>query len=301
MRSLAAFIMRGRVQAVAAVAGLAVLSLIIPLVSLFSAAALALVGLRKGARESAWVLAFSALVTGALGMMLIGSAYLATAYGLLLWVPVWLAALLLRQSGQLALTLEGVLLVGILGLLVAYLVIPEPAQVWQESLQRLIQPMLERAPPGFDPEQVKQNMEFFSHYMSGIAVGGSIMGLILALMVARWWQAMLFNPGGFRTEFVGLRLHAATAYLAVGSIAVALLGGGRVAEIAWNLNLLFLVLFLIGGFAILHAIFASNGPKRFWLVGIYVAAFIIPQLLLPIVFLGLSDVWLNWRRRLPHA
>ncbi len=154
MRSLAAFIMRGRVQAVVAVAGLAALSLIIPLVSLFSAAALALVALRKGGRESSWVLLLSALATGALGAVLTGSVYLATGYGLLLWVPVWLAALLLRESGQLALTLEAPVIVGAMAVLAGYLVIAEPAQIWQESLQRLVQPMLEHAPPGFNPEQV---------------------------------------------------------------------------------------------------------------------------------------------------
>jgi len=301
MRSLAEWIMRGRGQAVVAVAGLAVVSLAIPLVGLLSAAALALVTLRKGARESAWVLVFSSLVTGAMGALLTGSVYLATAYGLLLWVPVWLTAILLREGGQLALTLEAALGLGVLAVLAVYLLVPEPAHMWQESLQRLLRPMLEHAPPGFDPAPVTQNIEVFSHYMSGIAAAGSVMGLILALLLARWWQGMLFNPGGFRAEFVGLRLHAAIAYLALGSLMAALVGGGLVAEIAWNVTLLFFVLFLVNGFAILHALSASKGAKRFWLAGIYIAAFIIPQVLLPVALFGLSDVWMNWRRRLSHA
>ena len=283
-----------------AVASLAVFALVIPLVSLFSSAALALVALRKGALESAWVMGLSALAAGVLGMVLTGTVYPALVYGLLLWVPIWLAAILLRESGQLALALEGALGLGIVAVIAVYSLVQDPAQMWQESLQRFIQPMLEHAPPGFDPAQLTQNVEFFSHYMSGIAAGGSVMSLILSLLVARWWQAMLFNPGGFRAEFHALRLHSAVVYLGLGSIAATLAGGGA-AEIAWNMNIVFFVLFLVAGFAILHAVFPSNGAKRFWLTTVYVAALIIPQLLLPVAFLGLTDVWLNWRRRIPHG
>jgi hypothetical protein len=300
MRSLAAFIMRGRGQAVMAVAALALLALVIPLVSLFSSAALALVALRKGSLESAWVLGLSALAAGVLGTVLTGSVYSAMVYGLLLWVPIWLAAVLLRESGQLALALEGALGLGLLAVLAVYVLVQDPSQMWQESLQRFLQPMLEHAPPGFDPAQLTQNVEFFSHYMSGIAAGGSVMSLILSLLIARWWQAMLFNPGGFRAEFHGLRLHSAVVYLGLGSFAAALTGGGA-AEIAWNMNILFFVLFLVAGFAILHAVFPSNGARRFWLTGLYIATFIIPQLLLPVAFLGLTDVWFNWRRRIRHG
>jgi len=301
MRSLAAFIMRGRAAAVIAVAGLGLVSLLIPLVSLFSSAALALVALRKGAAESAWVLGLSALAVGVLGTGFTGDVYLTILYGLLLWLPIWLTATLLRESGQLALALEGALGLGILAVMGIYLLVREPAQMWQENLQRLIQPMLERAPPGFDPDQVAQSVGFFAHYMSGIAAAGSVMSLILGLLIARWWQATLFNPGGFRAEFVNLRLHRAVAYLGLGSLAAALAGVGSIAEIAWNINLLFFALFLVGGFAILHALLATGRAKKFWLVGIYIAAFIIPHILLPVALLGLSDIWLNWRRRMPQA
>ena len=300
MRSLAAFIIQGRGQAVVAVAGLAALALVIPPVGLFSSAALALVALRKGALEGVWVLGLATSAAGVLGMVLTGSIYPAMIYGLQLWVPIWLVAIMLRESGQLALALEGAMGLGILAVMAVYWLVQDPARMWQESLQRFIQPMMERAPPGFDPAQVEKNVELFSHYMSGIAAGASVMGLILSLLVARWWQATLFNPGGFRAEFHGLRLHSAVVYLGLGSIAAALVGGGA-AEIAWNMNALFFVLFLIVGFAILHAVFPSDGAKRFLLTGVYVAAFIIPQLLLPVAFLGLTDVWLNWRRRIPHA
>ncbi|MBS1211507.1 MAG: hypothetical protein H6R26_123 [Proteobacteria bacterium] len=290
--------MRGRTQAVIGVAGLALISLMIPLVSLFSSAALALVALRMGARESLWVLAVSAVVATLAGTLLMGSVQVALVYGLLLWVPVWPVALLLRTTGQLALALEAGVVLGVLAVVAVYLLTGDPAQLWSENLQRFLQPMLEHAPPGFDSQQVSERLQFFAHYMTGLAAAGSLMSLIFGLLIARWWQASLFNPGGFRAEFVGLRLHTGVAYAGVGCIAAALLAGEGVAEFAWNTSAVFFVLFAVAGFAVMHSLL---GRKNFLLAGLYVSLLILPQILLPVAFVGFSDPWLNWRRLMSRS
>lgn len=295
MKNLAAFIMRGRIQAVVGVAGLAMLSFMIPLVSLFSSAALALVALRTGARESSWVLAVSMAVAAAAGILLIGNIQAALVYGLLLWVPVWPVALLLRFSGQLALALEAGLVLAVLAVVAVYLVAGDPSQLWAESLQRIAQSMSEHAPPGFDASQAGERLQFFAHYMTGMVAAGSLVSLVLGLLIARWWQAALYNPGGFRAEFVGLRLHAVIGYAGLACIGFALLTEGGAAEFAWNASVVFFVLFAVAGFAVVHAIL---GRRAFLLGGVYVALLILPQILLPVAFLGFSDPWLNWRRRL---
>jgi hypothetical protein len=295
MRSLAAYVMRGRIEAILVVAGLALLSLLLPLVSLLSTASLALVALRKGAKESAWVLAVSALLTGGVGALATGGVLRSVAYGLLLWVPVWPIALLLRTGGRLNLALEAAAALGGLGVAGVYWLTPDPAAMWKETLQGLVAPMLERAPPGFDAAMAERGIEFFS-YMSGVAAFGSVTGLILGLLLARWQQAALFNPGGFRAEFLALSLHPRVVYAGLACLAAALAGSGKVAEFAWNLNAPFLALFLVSGFAILHALLAGKG---FWLTGFYLGLLFIPQLLLPIALLGVTDVWLHWRARRP--
>lgn len=294
MRFFAAFVMQGRLKAVISVAGLAALSLWLPLVSLFSSAALALVALRKGLSESAWVLGVSLLVLAALGTVLTGSVGFPLVYGLLMWLPVWLVALLLRFSSRLALVLEVALGMGVMGVLAVYLLVQDPMAMWREKLHRFIQPMLENAPPEVDRAMLEQNLEFYSHYMTGVVATGSVVGLILGLLLARWWQSVLYYPGGFRSEFLAVRIDAPAAYLGLASLALALFAEGLPAEIAWNVNLLFLVLFLVAGFAILHTLLSG---KKFWLVGFYIALFFIPFALLPVAVLGFSDVWMNWRRR----
>lgn len=67
MRPLAAYIMRGRMQAISAACALAVMSWVIPFLSLLAAAAVGLPTLRKGAYEGGIIIATSIAALGALG------------------------------------------------------------------------------------------------------------------------------------------------------------------------------------------------------------------------------------------
>lgn len=298
MRALSIYVMRGRVEATLAVAGLALLSFLLPLVSLLSTAALALVALRKGAKESAWVLAVSAALAGGVGALATGGLASSVAYGLLLWVPVWPIALLLRVGGRLNLALEASVALGGLAVAAVYLLIPDPAAMWRDNLHNLMAPMLEHAPPGFDSATAETWVGFVSRYMTGVAAFGSVTSLILGLLLARWQQAVLFNPGGFRAEFLALSLDPGAVYAGLACFAAAMAGDGAIAEFAWNLSAPFLALFLVGGFAVLHALLAGKG---FWLTGFYLGLFFIPQLLLPVALLGVTDIWLHWRTRRPKT
>ena len=302
MKSLAAYIMRGRMQAVIGIAGLGILSLLDPMfrmISLLSTASLALVALRLGVRESLWVVSTCVLVLCLSGMAMSGNISGSLVYGLLLWGPILPVALLLRTLGKLALSLEIALGLGVLAVAAIYLMVPDPSEMWLENLSRLLEAMRDRESAGPETEAVKQGLEYYSRFMSGIVVAGSLMSVILALLLGRWWQATLFNPGGFRTEFQALRLDPPAAYLGLGSIVVGFVATGLdnsgMAEAAWNISIIFLVLFALCGIAILHVVL---NRKAFWLAGIYIAIMVIPLALLPVALLGLSDTWFNWRRLL---
>ena len=294
MKFLAAYVMQGRLQALAAICGLAVASMMLPPISLISTALLALVVLRKGTVESLWVLLLALLGLGLGGVLLTGSAVHAISYGLLLWLPVWPVAAVLRGTRRLDWALETALLLGMTAVMAVYLLVDDPAALWREKMQPFLQAMLENTPTGFDAGSMDKALDFFSHYLTGAMVAASVMSVVLALLIARWQQAVLFNPGGFRSEFVALRMHTAIVYTSLASVATGVLASGYMAEIAWNLSAVFMVLFIISGFSVLHAVL---GGKSFWIVGVYFVLFISPQLLLPpIALIGLSDIWLDWRR-----
>lgn len=299
MRALAAFVMKGRAQAVPALVGLTILSWNFSLISLLSTAAVALPTLRKGAPEGAVLMALAVLPVTLAGWLLLGSPLQAAGYTLMLWVPAWLTAVILRESGQLPLALGGAAGLGMLMVLGIYAISDDPAGMWMEELRKFLKPLLEQPRSATEAEALSRSLSAFAHYLTGMVAAGSVLTLALSLLVARWWQAALFNPGGFRAEFLALRLPPLAAYVWLALLAVAWMAGGGVAEIAANLAIPLFVPYLLAGFAVLHALFA--GGSGFWLVGIYMGLVFVSPLVLVIVLIGFTDTWVNWRQRLTRT
>jgi hypothetical protein len=298
MRQLAAFVMAGRIQAILLACGLSLVSWAIPFFGLLAAAAAALPTLRKGAREGGIIIAGALALLTLVGGAWLGSSLGAVGYGVSLWVPIWLGAVVLRESGRLSWALMSIVALGILAVAVVYGFLSNPAALWFEGLRQILLPALSRTPENFNEATISQSLEKFSHLMTGLVAAGSVLSLILSLLIARWWQAELYNPGGFRREFLSLQLSVTVAYGGIGLFVLAMMSSGKMAEMTWNLVFPYFVLFFLVGFSVLHALLSGKGSRKFWLYGIYAALIIIPHMILPIILLGLSDIWIDWRRRL---
>lgn len=299
MQFLAAYIMRGRLQAMTVAAALALLSLAFPPASIVSSASVALVTLRRGAKEGLYVLLFSCLAAAILSILLHIGYQFALLYGLVLWVPVWLISVVLREGRHLGVALEIAVLLGVLAVLGFYLYQGQPAQLWEGVLAAMMQPMLE-ARPEVPVEQLRQSAVVFSHFMTGAVAAGSVYGLLFGLFLARWWQAALYNPGGFRSEFLSLRGHPQLAMASLGLIAVAALTSGMWAEVSWNLLLVLLVLYTFIGTAALHACFAVMKGSRLMVPFLYLTLVIIPHVMVIIALCGLLDPWLDLRKKISN-
>lgn len=296
MQFLATFILKGRLNAVLVAASLALLSLPFPPVSVVSSAAVALVSLRLGAKEGALVLCCAWLAAVLLSTVWIGDYQFALIYGAVLWLPVWLIAIVLREGRDLGLAVELAVLVGVLAVAGFFLVHPDPLAFWQSVLSMMIQPMLLNQ-PDVDPDLIKRTAAGFSHYMTGIVAAGSVCGLLFGLLMARWWQANLFNPGGFRDEFLALKGHRAVSIATGVLIAIAWLIGGSVGDFCWNLLALLFVLYIFIGTAVLHSCFAVMKHSRFMVPLLYITLLMIPHVMAMIALCGLSDTWLDLRNK----
>lgn len=291
MRVLADYIMRGRTQAIIVASTLALLSLKFPPISVLSSATVALVTLRHGAAEGAYILFGAGIATALLGFFVIDNYQFALLYALLLWLPVWVISIILREGRQLSLAVEIAVFIGILGVAGFYLYEPEPAAMWAGLLEQMVKQT--NAPI----KDVKGWIENFSHYMTGMFAAGTVFSLLFGLFLGRWWQSLLFNPGGFKQEYLALSTGPKLAISSLIILATAFFASGTLSEIAWNMTILLFALYTVIGTSVLHVVFSRTKMSRFAVPLFYVTLILVPQVLPPVAIVGLIDAWLDIRKK----
>jgi hypothetical protein len=290
MKWIAAYIMRGRLEAILLASTLAMLSLMLVPLSVFSSGAVALVTLRKGAYEGLAILAISSIAAGILATLIQVPYTFILLYVLVLWLPIWFIAVVLREGRHISLAVEIAVLIGIVGVIGYYLFNADPAAMWKQVMPRMV-------PPNAPIENVQQMIGLMAPYMTGIAAAGAVFSMLLGLFLGRWWQAILYNPGGFRQEFLGLKVQPRLAFVSIAIIGIAIVSSGVVSQIAWNTTILMFVLYTFIGTAVLHTVFSRMKIGQFAVPMFYITLFFIPHSLLPVALVGFSDTWLDIRKR----
>ncbi|NJN46816.1 MAG: hypothetical protein HC808_10430 [Candidatus Competibacteraceae bacterium] len=193
MRSLASFVMQGRSQAAMVI----VVSGVMPLLNLFSGAALALVTLRRGAQEGLITLLLSTAIAGILLGVMAGSAMPTVVLLGLFWLPLWGLAVTLRYTVSLAQTLRLSVLFTALAMLIFALMIGDVTQWGRTLLEQLLKPMLiQLGLAEREPQILEQLLDYLSPLVLGLIFANGLASLLCGLLLGRWWQALLFNPGG---------------------------------------------------------------------------------------------------------
>ena len=294
MLGLASFIMRGRSQAALVAAVFAILSLLFPLTGMLSSATLALATLRQGPIEGLLVGLFAGLASGLFAFAALGSPMPALGFALALWLPVWALAVMLRNSGSPALTVTTAGLMGLAILIGLKVGVADPAAYWAELLEPVRKGLIEGGILT-DAEGQALILEV-AQWMTGAFAATFYFQALLALFLGRWWQSLLYNPGGFGAEFRDLRLGKGLGVLGLALMAFILVKG----ENQWAADLLILItpLFLLQGLALIHWLVKALQANRGWLIGLY-ALFLLalPHAQVLTAGLGLADIWVNVRAK----
>jgi hypothetical protein len=280
MRAIAEYVMRGRSQAL----WVAVFGAILPMFSWVSAAVLALVTLRRGPLEGAYILAWAVLPAG----FLLAVAGYTGPVGMI--VGTTALAMLLRWSVSWPLTLIGASLIGAvtgIGLLllgVSYL--EQLAAIFADFFAQFA------AQSGAGEQPVVL-------VPPGIATIAGMLGLmnavscVLCLLLARWWQSLLYNPGGFRQEFYGIRYSPQLAMVLV--VLMLLVSTFGLDYRPWAV--LFAVPLSIAGLAFVHARAAHRKLGTGWLTVFYVLWAVLDPVKLIVIGVAVADSWIDFRSR----
>jgi hypothetical protein len=292
---LARFILKGYSQAALVAASLAMLGLLLPPVAWLSGAAVALVTLVNGHRSGLLVTAIAGIATAVFAGLILAVPAIAAYYVLLVWLPVVMVAVVLRQTTSMALSLQLIAGVSLFAIVVLYLFFPDFGEIWRSSLNMMADDLVAQSEGTIDQQQLQQLIDQVIRILPGFFASSFMIGTMLSLYLARWWQAAIYNPGGFGKEFRALSLGKITAFIA---LAIAVTAALINADIFNAMLLVVFALYLNQGIAVLHAVFAGKQLNAVWLFLIYLLMFFIPHIVVLLALAGLADTWIDFRRRL---
>ena len=284
MRALAQYVMRGPLQA----GGVAAVTTAVPLLFWIGAAVIGLVILRLGIRQGLNI-GLWALIP-ALGWAVYGQ----DPTSLVVLLQVMLMASILRTT----LAWEKALLSG------AFLAI----------LSGLMLPVMY---PALLNDLVQTGVSFYEQYNAEVArslgsdleliirdtMNASMAGTYFATavgmtMLARAWQAGLYNPGGFRKEFHALRLSPAIAVVCALTMVIGPVLGLNSMLLAWAAG----TPLFIAALGLVHGVVGRKQLSGNWLAMFYLALVLLgPSLMLLLLVLAFVDSWLDIRGRIQPA
>ncbi|WP_205599744.1 hypothetical protein [Arhodomonas sp. KWT] len=279
--------MRGRIAAIAVTA----LTAVVPLLLWISSAVVALVTLRRGAGEGVLTVAGATAVLAVLAQASVGSPLPALQLPLQVWLPMVAVAACLRVTVSLPRALEAAAALAGVAVILFHLVVGDAGAYWQG--------MLEQAAGLFaDPatrEALNAQAGRLATMMTSLWFGNLLLVGIASLLLARWWQALLYNPGGFGAEFHALRFSRGFTFACLGVLVVgSVVGGGALYDVALVVS----TVFVFQALAVAHALVGAKGLSRAWLVVVYVSLAPFARIY---AIAGMMDVFVDVRRRVTES
>ncbi len=274
MRGVAEFVMKGRRQAILTV----LLCGVIPVVNLLTPALVGLVCLRHGTGEALKVLVWAVLP-------LLAWAMIGDITPLILTAAVLALATVLRSAGSWEHTLLAAVLVGVAAEMTLR-IRPE----FLAAIMGQVEGMMNSGAQPTDVTTADLQMMLFSLF----GMVHMLMAIVL-LIVARWWQAMLYNPGGFREEFHQLRFQPRNAMM----LALLFLVAGFAVPVLAGWAMYFVLPLFFAGLALAHGAMGLKKVSRAWVVAFYGILLFTGQIgLMLLTMAALMDSWYNFRSRM---
>ena len=287
MKPFGAFLMRSRRNA----GILAFAFALLPFLNWLSVVIMLLVTLRKGAKEGAWILACTLLPICVLALVSYDASIF---YNMVIpIVVVWILAIVLHQTHNWVLTILVGVAVGVVAIIVMHSYISGINAWWQERMLAYLQQLGTQM--NVSTGQQKQMILHLSKVATGLQTAALLLVDLLWLLLARYWQAVLYNPAALRSELQIIRMPRWASGILAAVVVMAV-----ITKLPLIVDVLPMVLlpFALAGLSLIHFIMAVRKVHWIWLVLFYVVlVFALPYISMGLVVLALVDSLLNLRQR----
>jgi hypothetical protein len=260
-----------------------VATMFIPLLFWLGAALMALSILRHGAKEAANVVLWGSLPAFAwlaMGVYIPISVVLGTS----------ILAIILRTFVDLRLALLCASAAGVLVYFGLMSIMPEFLVINITEVELIFAELFKS-----DPETWQKMQPHFTSSIVGALSAGLVLIITLCLLLARWWQSLLYNPGGYREEFLSLKLPTVFS----GSVVLMVVLGSNLPPLIAGLLSIITIPLIIAAAALAHSIVERKNLDKNWLVAFYTSVILLGNFLSPLlIFIVFLDGILDFKKRL---
>lgn len=251
---------------------------------------ISLVTLRLGLWEGSQIM-LAAIAAFSVGVMLFQQSIRGSLpYILITFVPIWLLANSLRTTG----TQWGMLKSAITFMVIIYSTLYLMGYDMVAIHHTMVDPLLK---PGVIADVTEATIKFMRIAVFPSFVAMLVLSLwIMSVCIGRWWQALLFNPGGFQQEFHQLRISKNVAIPAAILAWVISSQSGTLQYFAADIFILLTFFYWLGGVALVHSI-AGNLRLHWSVYLIFYPLNIIPPMQVIVAGAGFFDSWFNFREK----
>lgn len=287
MSLLAQFIMKGQFRAILLAGILGGFSQRFPPLAIFSSVIVSMYIMRKGEAEGLVVLIGTAAITFVMSFYIESRLGLDFPVALGLLIPVYLCSRVLRATESQGYAITAAAACSAVFAFSVQLITGDAILWWSGWLETVVENVRGATYEGFEEDGTIMVMNGLVAILLGLST-------ISSILIARWMQSILYNPGGFKAEFQLIQIPRLFLY---GLIVLILVFAALQSSLMGDLLIIGAMMYFFQGLATLH--YNVNKQKRSsaFLLPPYLLLFMVPQfVVIGLACVGVSDTFLNYRK-----
>jgi len=180
-------------------------------------------------------------------------------------VLTWFLAVTLRETMNWSRVFLASIVFAIVAVCILHLLVPDIHSFWLEFLPKFYKQANIDTNILFSGSStdLKSNLLTAAKMITPIIVLLQVLQSLTNLVIARWWQANVFNPGGLSKELLNIRLSIWATSALIATAAAIYMG----VAVGWDVLPVIIFLFFLAGLVVVHNLLkrAKVNPVRVWL------------------------------------